>query len=52
MPKKEEPKTEKEDHITLGKRLDLFVQNDIVGQGLPLLTPRGTTIKMILRRFI
>ena len=40
------------DHIKLGKELDLFVQSDIVGRGLPLLTPKGATIKRVLRRFI
>ncbi|MFC1625313.1 threonine--tRNA ligase [Patescibacteria group bacterium] len=40
------------DHIKLGKELDLFVQSDIVGRGLPLLTPKGATLKRILRRFI
>ncbi len=50
--KQDVQKTEKEDHIVLGKRLDLFVQNDVIGQGLPLLTPKGAMIKMILRRFI
>lgn len=40
------------DHIKLGKELDLFVQSDVIGRGLPLLTPKGATIKRILRRFI
>lgn len=40
------------DHIKLGKELDLFVQSDVVGRGLPLLTPKGATLKMVLRRFI
>jgi len=43
---------ENKDHIKLGKELDLFVQSEIVGRGLPLLTPKGATIKRILRRFI
>jgi len=43
---------DKKDHIKLGKELDLFVQSDIIGRGLPLLTPKGATIKRILRRFI
>ncbi|PIS13274.1 MAG: threonine--tRNA ligase [Candidatus Tagabacteria bacterium CG09_land_8_20_14_0_10_41_14] len=42
----------KKDHIKLGKELDLFVQSDIVGRGLPLLTPKGATIKRALRNFI
>jgi threonyl-tRNA synthetase len=42
----------KKDHIKIGKELDLFVVSDVVGRGLPLLTPKGATIKRILRRFI
>ena len=44
--------TEKKDHIKLGKELDMFVQSPIVGSGLPLLTPKGAMIKMILKRFV
>jgi len=39
-------------HVKIGKELDLFVQSDTVGRGLPLLTPKGAAIKRILRRFI
>lgn len=42
----------KRDHRKLGKDLDLFVFSDLVGKGLPLLTPKGTTLKRILERFI
>lgn len=41
-----------DDHIKIGKELRLFVQSDVVGRGLPLLTPKGATIKRVLRRFI
>ena len=40
------------DHRRLGKDLDLFVFTDLVGKGLPLLTPKGTTIRRELERFI
>ncbi len=43
---------EKRDHRKLGKELDLFVFSDLVGQGLPLLTPKGTTIRRELERFV
>jgi threonyl-tRNA synthetase len=33
------------DHRKLGKELDLFVNNDDIGKGLPLLTPKGTVIR-------
>lgn len=42
----------KRDHRKIGKDLELFVFSDLVGKGLPLLTPKGTTIKRILERFI
>ncbi len=36
------------DHRKLGKELDLFVFSELVGSGLPLYTPRGTTIRNLL----
>jgi len=42
----------KRDHRKLGKDLGLFVFSDLVGAGLPLLTPKGTTIRRELERFI
>ena len=42
----------KRDHRKLGQELDLFVFSDLVGTGLPLWTPRGTTIRSELDRFI
>lgn len=35
----------KRDHRVLGPQLDLFVINDDIGKGLPLLTPKGTVIR-------
>jgi threonyl-tRNA synthetase len=43
---------EERDHNKIGKDLDLFVTSKIIGQGLPLLTPKGAKIKQILQRFI
>ncbi|MFH0752557.1 MAG: threonine--tRNA ligase [archaeon] len=43
---------ETRNHIKLGRELDLFTTSEVVGQGLPLLTPKGTTLKRILVRFI
>lgn len=40
------------DHRKLGKELGLFVFSELVGSGLPLLTPKGATIRRILERFI
>jgi len=41
----EPPKLEENDHRRLGKELDLFVFSDLVGSGLPMLTPRGTVLR-------
>lgn len=43
---------EKRDHNKLGRELGLFITSDLVGQGLPLFTPKGTIIKQILQRWI
>ena len=40
------------DHRKLGKELDLFTFSEIVGKGLPLLTPKGSVIRQELERFI
>jgi len=60
FPSNEELKTWKEkraqaeanDHVKLGRELKLFMTSDLVGQGLPLLMPRGTKIYQLLTRWI
>jgi threonyl-tRNA synthetase len=42
----------KRDHRKIGKDLGLFVFSDLVGRGLPMLTPKGATIRRELERFI
>ncbi len=42
----------KRDHRKIGKEMDLFVFSDLVGQGLPLWTPRGTVIRRALDDFV
>jgi threonyl-tRNA synthetase len=42
----------KRDHRKLGKELDLFVIDEMVGRGLPLLTPKGTAIRHQMEEFI
>jgi threonyl-tRNA synthetase len=39
-------------NVEIGKDLDLYLVSEIVGSGLPLLTPKGATIKRELERFI
>lgn len=43
---------EKRDHKKLGKELDLFFIDETVGQGLPLFTERGATIRRELERWV
>jgi len=45
-------KAEENSHVKLGKELDLYIQSEIVGKGLPLFTPRGAMIMQTLQRFI
>ena len=40
------------DHNRLGREMDLFTTVDVVGQGLPLFTPKGTKMIMKLQRWI
>lgn len=43
---------EKRDHNRLGRQLGYFITVPEVGQGLPLLAPKGAKLKMILQRFV
>lgn len=42
----------KRDHNKLGRELQIFTTSDIVGQGLPLLMPKGAKIVQLLQRFV
>lgn len=42
----------KRDHNKLGRELELFTTVDYIGQGLPILLPKGTMIIQILQRFV
>ncbi|MGN0347538.1 MAG: threonine--tRNA ligase [Lachnospiraceae bacterium] len=42
----------KRDHNKLGREMKLFLTADVVGQGLPLFTPKGTKMIMKLQRWI
>ncbi len=45
-------KDDRKSNVELGKELDLYIVNDVVGQGLPLLTPKGASVKREIERFI
>jgi len=40
------------DHNRLGREMKLFLTADVIGQGLPLFTPKGTRMIMTLQRWI
>ena len=50
--KKRREEIAKRDHKYLGRELELFTISEDVGRGLPMLLPKGATIRRILERFI
>ncbi len=48
------PRGEKDQksNVELGRDLDIYIVNELVGGGLPLFTPKGTTIKREIERFV
>ncbi len=42
----------KRDHNKLGRELELFTTVDVIGQGLPILLPKGAKIIQLLQRFV
>ena len=50
LERREEAK--KRDHNKLGRDLELFTTSDVIGQGLPILLPKGARIIQLLQRFV
>ena len=42
----------KRDHNKIGRELELFTTSDLIGQGLPIMLPKGAKIIQILQRFV
>ena len=42
----------KRDHRKLGRDLDLYMTSDLVGSGLPLLLPKGATVRRLLEDYM
>ena len=40
------------DHRKLNETLELFTFSDLIGKGLPILLPKGATLRRVLERFI
>jgi threonyl-tRNA synthetase len=49
---KEREEARKRDHNRLGRELKLFTTSELVGQGLPLLMPKGARVVQLLQRFV
>ena len=42
----------KRDHNKLGRELEYFTTSDLIGQGLPILLPKGARVIQLLQRFV
>lgn len=42
----------KRDHNKIGRELEFFTTVDIIGQGLPILMPKGAKVIQVLQRFV
>ena len=42
----------KRDHNKIGRELQIFTTSDMIGQGLPILLPKGARIIQLLQRFV
>jgi len=49
---KAKEEAEKRDHNKIGRMLEIFTTHEAVGQGLPLIMPKGAKIIQILQRFV
>jgi threonyl-tRNA synthetase len=43
---------QKRDHNKLGRELEFFTTSDVIGQGLPILLPKGARVVQLLQRFV
>ena len=48
----QQEEAKKRDHNKLGRELGYFTTVDVIGQGLPIMLPKGTKILQILQRFV
>lgn len=42
----------KRDHNKLGRELELFTTSEVIGQGLPIMLPKGARVIQLLQRFV
>ena len=48
----EREEARKRDHNKLGRELEFFTTSDVIGQGLPILLPKGARVIQLLQRFV
>ena len=49
---KAQEEAKKRDHNTLGRELEYFTTVDVIGQGLPILLPKGARVIQVLQRWV
>ena len=49
---KEKEEAKKRDHNRLGRELEYFSTVDVIGQGLPILLPKGARVIQVLQRWV
>lgn len=49
---KQKEEAEKRDHRVLGQKLELFLINEEIGQGLPIWLPKGALIRKIIENYL
>src|SRR4051812_30465443 len=43
---------ERRDHRKIGRELELYMTNELIGAGLPMLLPKGATVRRLLEEYI
>src|SRR5699024_4841659 len=49
---KQVEEAKKRDHNVIGRQLEYFTTVDVIGQGLPILLPKGAKTIQVLQRFV
>jgi len=49
---KQQEEIERRDHNKLGRELEFFTTVDVIGQGLPILLPKGSRVIQLLQRWV
>ncbi len=52
LPERQQEEARKRDHNKLGRELEFFTTVDVIGQGLPILLPKGAKVIQTLQRWV